>query len=202
MRDILQGPQNTDLWYFDHAHLGNNNFTTTNPDDPNPLIWTYGTDRIVIGHVADKALDNSSAPATWLFERQDDGTWTIRTYDQRFLGLDLGDTGFPMLYPVNPGGQGGFANWELVSVPTVEGDVVGWTTVSRTVDAVTRFLVGGQQGTRVVTVMVTSTVVCTFFFVYCLFKKGCVNLHIHFSQQTPTPQQRQKNGQEAGPSPQ
>lgn len=157
MRSILQGPQNTDLWYFDHAHLGNNDFSTTNPDNPNPLVWAYGTDRIVIGHVADKTLDNSSMPATWLFERQDDGTWTIRTYDQRFLGLDLGDKRVPMLYPVSPGGQGGFANWELVSVPTVEGDVIEWTTVSRTVDAVTSFLVGRQQGTRVVTVVVTST---------------------------------------------
>lgn len=40
--------------------------------------------------------------------------------------------------------------WELVPLPTVEGDGVGWITETRTVDKVTVFF-GGMQSTNTIT---------------------------------------------------
>lgn len=155
MRDVLQGPTDIDFWYFNQTHLGNNDYSATTTD-ADPLVWIYGADQIVIGHTTDGALDRSSSPATWIFLQQDDGTWTINTYDKRFLGLDLTNTSLPKLYP-QQGSEGAHQFWSLIPIPTITGDVASWTTVTTTVAAPTLFLVGDEQVTNTVTVTKTST---------------------------------------------
>ncbi|TLD23672.1 hypothetical protein E2P81_ATG09016 [Venturia nashicola] len=157
MRNSSHGLQYSDFWYLDGAYLGSWGYTSTNfsQDNGNPLVGTYGADKIVIAH----ALDNAAryvGPAAWLFLQQDDGTFMINTYDKRFLGLDEGNMSMPKLYP-QKAGTGGHRFWEIIPVPTVEGDIVSWSTVTKTVAAPTKFLAGEGQVTEMVTVTETIT---------------------------------------------
>lgn len=179
IRNILPGLRDSDFWYLDQAYLGNWEYSTTTTttttvsndnngdkdvyyeeDGETPLVWTHNpTSRIVIGHMKDNSVNFTGRPATWLFLEQADGTFTINTYDSRFLGLDTGALSMPKLYP-GPGGasESGFggkgAFWEIVPVPTVEGDaVVSWVTSYLRADGVeTRWLGAGGQVTNFVTI--------------------------------------------------
>ncbi|RDI79890.1 hypothetical protein Vi05172_g10224 [Venturia inaequalis] len=149
------GVLNAHLWYLYQGGFGSGYYSAIAAANENPLAVTY-KDQIVIGHPNDGTVNYTGGPAQWHFLQQDDGLFTISTYDERFLGLDTGDLEMPKLYPETGSGVGGkggrYGVWEIIPLPKVEGDKVGWVTVESVGMPPTHFLVGEQQVTDTVTV--------------------------------------------------